>query len=373
MARSGPHPRRRNRFGARVGVIWLPTVVIGTLTILGLYHARFGVGRADLERWRQIVRTTPSGDVPREIESDFNQRFLPSFAARTLAFEIPTTPLPSSAPDRVVGRSGRVFVREDVAVAFGRSFMSRREHRPRDAIRVLRDFNQRMRERQIHLIVVPVPAKSTMYPHDLDDAPGAADAPRLNAGHDQWLAELRGAGVEVFDPTQVLWNHRQETPLFFDTDTHWTQPAKIITAEALAPRVSEILGSAVARQAFTRRSVAYTFRPDSDEARDHLSGTHFQLLADGRPAIFDQTAPLLVLGDSYAAHFSDEGAGFPQMLALATGVPVQSAAEFGVQASLMTAPVVRRPDLLDNKKLVVLLFSLRKIQCNDWTPPPGGG
>ncbi len=360
--------RRRARWRA----IWLPATVLGTLSFLGLYHAIAGVRAADLKRWRDMAATSTLQQLPPLIETDFNIRFLPSFSARTIAFGIPLKQMRAADVENIVSPHGYVFVPEDVHVPYGRSFLDRIETRPRDAIGAIAALSNKLRARHIHLLVVPVPAKASLLPEELDSAYDVSSGPLLNDGHDAWFAALRQAGVDLFDPTPALWNNRNVAPLFFKLDTHWTQFAKIITARAIAPSINHWLDPATTRISPAERSVTIQFVSDSNgpaQTVPDMTIEQMQLLIDGGAAQFGDDAPVLVIGDSYAEQFCSEGAGFSQMLARELKVPVQNAAAFGVPASRMAQQVGASSALLAKKKIVVLLFALRKIQCNDWVLP----
>lgn len=365
MTRTAQHARRWPRLTA----LWLPTVVLGVLSILGAYHAILGTRRTDVQRWAQIAREQPIQSAPRQIESDFNLRFVPSFSARALVLGVPLKALHGAGVANIVSPGGYVFVPEEVSVAYGRSFMDRREKRPRDAIRVLSGLSERLRQQGIKFLAVPVPSKASMLPVELDPEYDPARGPLLNQGHAEWLSALRQAGVEVIDPTETLWKRRDESPLFQTTDTHWSQFAMAVTAQAIAPTINDWLGPDVPRKPIGRRTFVYARMGDlssSVEGASELRDTLVQALADDRPAQFGDESPVLVIGDSYAEILHDDSASFSHVLALELGLPVQSAAQWGVQARDMARQIDASPGLLTEKKVVVLVFSLRKIRVNNW-------
>ncbi len=368
MPTPAAHPRCRRH---RLTAVWLPTLVLTTVTLMGAYHLIFGVRAADLARWRAIWREESAQEAPKQIEADLNVRFIPGMAARTLAFGVPIRAMQPTGGDHVIGSDGFVFVREDLAVAYGRSFVDPREHRPRDAAATLVAFSKRMRERGIHFIVMPVPAKVTICPDRVDPEYKLSDGPLLNKGHHAWIDSLRSQGVEVIDVTDALWARRGEAPLFFATDTHWTQFAMRVAAASIAPRVDELVGDAIPRQRFEQKTFRHAMRGDisnrpSTMEEDVVEEQVRLVFPQASPDLFGDDAPVLILGDSYAEQFARNQAGFAQMLSLETGLPVQSAAQFGVQASQMVRQATARPELLTKKRVVLLAFSIRKIQCNDW-------
>jgi len=206
-------------------------------------------------------------------------------------------------------------------------------------------------------------------PEELDPDYDLSLGPKSNKGHQAWIDALRAAGVAVIDPTDVLWEQRQDVALFPKTDTHWTPAAMRLTARQIAPWVRQHLGPGVLRSNFSGRDIAYAFHGDSSPLKTSstpdLHVTLTQTLENGRPAVFDDSAPVLVIGDSYAQIFAEQSAGFPHLLAAEIGAPVQSKAEVGIRASDMAAQA-QAPNVLEHKKVVILVFSLRKIVVNRW-------
>jgi hypothetical protein len=359
--------------------IGLSTFVVGFVSILGVYHFAFAVDQRDVNRYRRIFRETPVQSLPHAVETDFNVRFVPAMAAQALIKGIDTKVPISRSPDAFTSPDGYIFALEDMRVAYGRSFVDPRERRPADALKSISAFAGALRTRNIHLIVVPIPAKTSIHPEQADPQSPAPDSPLVNKGHHAWLDQLRGEGVEVCDLTDMLWANRGTGPLFYLPDTHWTQHAMHLAARSLAPRLDQLVDARTERQAFSLRPLAYVMSGDlAFHAPESVQPIHERLMClygERGPLHFGDSAPVLVLGDSYAEQFETEGGGFAQLLAYETRLPVQSAAVRGIRASQMLGPsVAQNPRLLENKQVVVLVFSIRKLQVNDWIPaPPGPG
>jgi SGNH hydrolase-like domain, acetyltransferase AlgX len=87
------------------------------------------------------------------------------------------------------------------------------------------------------LLVVAIPDRTTLYPEQL--RPGRyLDVIRQKdeAGR---LASLKAAGAEVLDMTEPLWTFRDQKPVFFSHDSHWTPEAMKLTALAVHQLVRE--------------------------------------------------------------------------------------------------------------------------------------
>ena len=95
---------------------------------------------------------------------------------------------------------------------------------PRPAIRAFRDY---LATRDIALVIFPVPDKAGLQPAQLhgrvgiDRSPGDGTLPGRNPDQERLMAELRAAGVLVFDPTPQRLDPAA-APRFLQQDTHWT-------------------------------------------------------------------------------------------------------------------------------------------------------
>src|SRR5690606_23927972 len=87
------------------------------------------------------------------------------------------------------------------------------------------DFHRRLEARDITLIVVPTPVKPSVHPGFLNRALADLGEPLQNRSYDTWLADVRGAGVRVFDPAPLLASSAAAAPQYLATDTHWRPEA----------------------------------------------------------------------------------------------------------------------------------------------------
>ena len=71
---------------------------------------------------------------------------------------------------------------------------------------------------------MPLPVKPFIYPEQVWPGYPAAAGPAWNRDRDAFKARLAGAGVDVLDITDDLWNAKaqSEESLFLKLDTHWT-------------------------------------------------------------------------------------------------------------------------------------------------------
>jgi alginate O-acetyltransferase complex protein AlgJ len=308
----------------------------------------------------------------------------------------------------VVGRDGWLFYAPGLTAVGGPGFLdraiidSRRKAAldagdaeifpdPRPAVV---DFARYLRSRGIALVLFPVPDKATLQPRELHGrASGSSGPPPRNPDADRFAAEMRAAGVTVFDPTPARLQPG-EPPRFMRQDTHWTPEWMQAVAGALAttlvgegrlgpparPRAWRVSETRVSRVGDVTDMLGLPegqtlYAPDTvtiREVRDQ-AGVLFA------PA---EAAEVLLLGDSFTNVFAldqmgwGEGAGFGAHLALALGRDVDVLAQndagaFATRRLLANALGGTEgggPDRLTGKKVVVWELASRELAVGNWKP-----
>jgi alginate O-acetyltransferase complex protein AlgJ len=267
---------------------------------------------------------------------------------------------------------------------------------PRPAILDLHRF---LAARGIALVIFPVPDKAALQPIELHGRASAVrgQPPAQNPDFARLVAELRAAGVVVFDPTPGRLDPGAP-PRFLAQDTHWTPRwmeevagdlARLLTGRGLLPapvaartrnwqmsarevtRVGDIvdmLGLPEGQKLYAARTITV------DEVHD----------AGGAPFAPSERAELLLLGDSFTNVFSlgqmgwGEAAGLAPQLAraLARDLDVIAQNDSGAYATrqlLWTALGDRDAagapiDRLADKKVVVWEFAARELAVGNWKP-----
>jgi alginate O-acetyltransferase complex protein AlgJ len=346
---------------------------LALLLIPGVYHLAFGVRDSDLRRWGTWLRTKPAAEAIREIDTDFERRFLFRFMAVALTADVPVlVPRYDNRTTRV-GTDGFRFTTDDIAVCTSAGFLNPRFPRAADAADQLIDLDRQLKERGIHLLFVPVPPKVSIYPDRLYPRYDPAAGPFLNVDHARWFARLRDAGVDAIDLADLFWAHRNDPDglLFYPADSHWTDRAKHLAAQAIAERLAPLL-SDLPRRSFATRTVTVTAPTDlADRAGPPPPTTReqvHQLFDDRGNLVPGDDAPLLLIGDSYAALGYEAGYGFAQRITELTGVPVHSAAAPGLNGNSTRQALADHPDLLRGKRVVILTLTLRHVLHHDWEP-----
>jgi hypothetical protein len=364
MANVRRHPRATRSYAA-----CLLGVFVALILAPGAYQLRYGTHRSDWQRWGAIVRAMPIEQAPKLIEDDVNQRFLAARAARTLVNRLPVETLKPKLTENVIGSQGYVYYSVDAQVPNAAGFLNRIFDRGNRAADAIIDLKEQLKARGIALVVVPVPAKASIYPEFIDPKYNLALGPNRNVDHDAWITRLRGSGVDVIDMTDAFWVARA-WPVYFQQDTHWSQRAARAAAAEVATRLRSRVNFAPWPVPYTVGTITSTRNGDlCGDAIADLIPIHeqrLQLMTPAGPFVGGEDAPVLLLGDSFAALNDDDGTGFAQMLTLELGQAVQSAAQIGGKGDSIREVLQDHPQLLQNKRAVVLVFTIRLLLCCDW-------
>jgi len=277
------------------------------------------------------------------------------------------------AGDKVLlGREGWLFYKPDVSYLVEPPVPVVAKNP--DAYHTIVDFRDQLRARGIRLMVIPAPGKPSLYGHMLTS--------RLRAGEvvsptRELITRLRSAGVEAADLFELFENAQQPNKAYYlARDTHWSADAAQLAAETVAARLKHLQWAgvgetqyAVRRVHVSRRSdIAHMIReprieqwfPNEEVACDQV----FDVLT-GTPYRDDAASPVLVMGDSFLRIYqTDEpgSAGFIAHLARVLRQPVAALVNDGGASTLVRQELVRRPQLLRGKKLVIWEFVERDIR-----------
>jgi alginate O-acetyltransferase complex protein AlgJ len=144
-----------------------------------------------------------------------------------------------------VGSGGWYFYKPGVSYLLSRPPSATSAGATNDPLRAITDFRDRLAERGIRLLLVPVPNKESIYPDRLTsraEPRRCVIAPRTR----DLLDRLRRAQVEVVDLFKEVGQARQptgpacETPLYLAQDTHWSPLGVDLAAKATARRLLEL-------------------------------------------------------------------------------------------------------------------------------------
>jgi SGNH hydrolase-like domain, acetyltransferase AlgX len=341
-------------------------------------------------RWRflTLFETIPSHGSLKQFEESLARDSVLGTRARLLYRECLMRWLDQGNEKIVVGRDGFVFFLQEIEMAAGPGFLGRRSAGARgtdpaakrvstDALGAIVDFKRQLRATGIHLVFVPIPVKPFIYPEQVwPDYPAGA-GPAWNRDRDAFKAKLAEAGVDVLDVTDALWTAKAQSgeSLFLKLDTHWTPRGVAVAADRLAAHLKPHLPEPV-QPLFTTRKQRVTnfgdllrileiqpssglFAPETVEI--------VQVFKGGRPAIGDDSSPVLLLGDSFTNIYHrkemewGEDAGLGEQLTLRLGVGVQVIAINGGGATAVRETLAQKPAALSHKKVIVWACSARDL------------
>ena len=245
-------------------------------------------------------------------------------------------------------------------------------------------FHRALKQRDIRLVLLPIPDKVALAAQHLHNRE-LHEWPK-NSDYDALLAELRQAGVAVFDVRKSLGAPPREG-LFLTQDTHWTPNFMQAQAQALARFVGEA-ATLPAMDAPALKTMAQTVSRVGDLV-DMLKLPEGQALFEPNPVTVQQVqdaagtpwepdpkADVLLLGDSFTNIFSLEGmgwglaAGLAPHLALSLGRPLDVIAQNDSGAFATRHALARElaagSDRLAGKRVVIWEFASRELSVGDW-------
>jgi len=253
------------------------------------------------------------------------------------------------------------------------------------AVAAIVSFRDRLAARGIHLLVVPIPGKASVYPDMLTGRVARGD----RSVHDHTrriVRDLADAGVEVADPFAAFMRAREgasvprsqqdETHVYMARDTHWMRQGVRAAAAEAARRILELGWVRAGSVKFGTRSVRVkrhgdivrmlrTPRIERLFPPEDVVCEQVVRQDTGEPYRDDPNAAILVLGDSFLRIYErDEpgSAGFIAHLARELGQPVASIVNDGGASTLVRQELARKPELLVGKTLVVWEFVERDIR-----------
>lgn len=259
-----------------------------------------------------------------------------------------------------------------------------------DPLAAILDFRDRLRAAGTELLVVPVPAKASIYPDRLFadiSVSVPADLAAYGGAHQQFLDELVANGVHVLDLYTLFAARRFDGGglLYCRSDTHWSGRACELTAEAVVRRAVEEGWVSLEEPSPYRSEI----RPveirgdlwrDLPEPRPPVETLELSLVGSGpdlTPVEPDRSSPVLLLGDSHTLVFHagldlhSRQAGLSDHLALELGYPVDLIGVRGSGGTAARVNLLRRGTGVEGKKLVVWVFSARTFtESHGWKKVP---
>ena len=292
----------------------------------------------------------------------------------------------------VIGRDGWLFYRPDIDAAVGKG---PRYVEPPSVARapsdqvwqpplpVVKKFAEQLEERDIRLVIVPVPTKAMIETTGFGDAAEASRSFWMASDWDSVREEIESYGVEFVDLVPLFSEIARAGDVFLRQDTHWTPQTMEAVADLLATRLAADSsgGQKNVKQEVSRESQGDLVdmlsleecQGDVFPAEDVFI-TRILDPSSNLPLLSDSDAPLVLLGDSFVNVFEDPslgfdingeekiGAGFSSHLADRLGqnlhvIAINGGGATDVRKSLAALP----DDQVREKEAVVWLISARDL------------
>lgn len=256
-----------------------------------------------------------------------------------------------------------------------------------DPVSVVVEFHKALKERGIHLVLLPVPEKPRVRADRLVAGIEAGDSTKtkeLDRASGRFISSLREAGVDVFDPSPLFqkWVAEGNDPVYCRSDTHYTPLTCEGLAKALTEKHVKISGPVDDKQ-FKIEESALTIKGDlADEGEsEKLTMRTVKKAADGSTFSPDDASPVLLMGDSHCLVFHSggdmhtEGAGLFDHLTAQLGNPPALIAVRGSGSTSARVALYRKakrsPEFLKTKKTVIWCFAAREFtQSEGWKKIP---
>jgi hypothetical protein len=363
---------------------WLIGFFLLAIFSLPLAQAVVEASRGEWPQALDVFRQAPTAANLRAFERDTERASVLAAFVRPWVQSLRFILLRDPGEKTILGSGGWLFYRPDVQYLI-EPFRFDDSAAATNPVAAIVRFRDQLASRGIRLLVIPIPAKPSIYPELLSLRPVASGA--LRQSHTQeLLAHLRERGVETVDLLDPLTRWHLQGAGFLKRDTHWSATAARRAAELVAERIRALAPDVAGSAEFISRPVSIYRRGDLVRMMEApqldsrfpaeavlceqvFSRRTGELYAD------DAHSPVLVLGDSYLRMYqTDEpkAAGFIAHVARELHTPLTSIVNDGGASTLVRRQLARSPDLLDGKKLVIWEFVERDIRfgAEGWQDVP---
>ena len=254
------------------------------------------------------------------------------------------------------------------------------------------DFHRQLAEHDVTLLVVPVPLRAHLYPElVLDDAAIEATDWSAFAGYAPgltgFLLALEEAGVATVDVLSLLAGERwgtgeePEEVMCLKYNVHWSPRAALTVAKEVANRILDLgveRGSLREGKDWVVTKKSTPWLPPSlriappKTVPQELDFEHVRAPEGGELNTTSDTSPVLLIGDSFANHFSPEEASFERQLFRALAQPIDTILIRGGGAEQTRRALARRPEATGafSKRVVVWLFNSAALTESEWNVIP---
>lgn len=249
---------------------------------------------------------------------------------------------------------------------------------PYNPLPLLKAFEEFLNEQDIQLLVVPIPAKSMVYPENLSSKFEKINELALSEIHYQWVETLNQNGIETLDFYPALlqakaYDKDYSEPLFQQQDSHWGWRGIVKLAEQLIPRIMEYqwyqkLEKTPSQFEIQQGShehfgdLVERLPKESSLKYQKMSLKHNTILKDGQPWKKQMSAPLLVIGDSFTGVYEltqPKSSGIAAHIAYGTRVPVDLVTSWGGGPNVRQRMLKAKKKYLKETRLVIYMMASR--------------
>ncbi len=299
--------------------------------------------------------------------------------------------LGASNADVYPGRTGWLFYGPALRHVTGPPFLRAHQRfeggRAMDSVAAILGFQRQLAERDIILVLLPLPGKVSIYPEQLSTTFDGKIAVQ-NVANAEFLRQVRDAGVLVCDVVPTLMDAKERTITYLRRDSHWSPLGMERCAEVLAAFIGEHVSLPPDNQRSYRRGegreVAYRGdlatmlypEANAEGEMDETVFTHPIFDSEGGTWAPHEESAVLLLGDSFTNIYSQAdlgwgtGAGLAEQLSFYLQRPVDRIAQndHGAFASrqILSDTMHRGRDRLANTRVLVYEFAARELSWGDW-------
>lgn len=298
----------------------------------------------------------------------------------------------------VAADGGRLYYRQGVDHLIGPPFLDKNQLTARqnghdiwktelqpDPVAAIVDFKEQLAQRDIELVVMPMPIKAAIQPGHLSSI--TSGTMLANRSLATFYEILEKNGIHVFDVRKSLGKYSNENgDAFLTTDTHWTPETMEIVAQELTDFLVHLDPQLAGAELFSTNDTEIVGVGDISkmltlpEGNSLFSGQQVTVsqvvTADNELWQPDIDGEVLLLGDSFTNIYSSPGlgwgfgGGFAEHLSLNLGQSVDLLARNDsgayVTREMLSLELQRGRDRLFGKKVVVWEFAERELSFGDW-------
>ncbi len=280
----------------------------------------------------------------------------------------------------IIGKDGWLFFSGDYEYLINTGFMLPEKQYKRslsgvqpDPLKAILAFNAQLKERDIELILLPIPVKPMVYPDKL----GGVDGVVQNPSWESFKNELEANDITVIDLLPKFAEMRENgIEPYLKTDTHWSSEGMAEAATIVAKAIDEsALNYTIPADSPTHTSIGdIALMLKLENIEDIFPQETVKLLSENY--LSDRSSDVLLLGDSFTNIYSVKAmnwgtqSGFAEHLAARLERPIDVIARNDAGAfatrQLLSQELRRGRDRLADKSVVVWEFAIRELANGDW-------